>query len=234
LCDECAQKRSRPARPFWSGGSEVVSLAGALGWAERNRRWLAILVALIVPWVWLVGLDRMLRRTRWVYGGHAAIALGAKAKRPSVPLALLVPVAFGPDWIEWFFTAFGHRNQEISHSLVSVGIVATLVARVDGATRQDWPGARAVGVTSAAHWPADFFTGRKPTWPGGPTIGLYAYARPLLDFELEVATIIVCWIAYEQSLPPESRHRSIRYLVPLGLVAMHIAFLYATSPVLRP
>ena len=43
-------------------------------------------------------------------------------------MALLVPVAFAPDWIEWFFDPTGHRNREISHSLVSVGIGATIVA----------------------------------------------------------------------------------------------------------
>jgi hypothetical protein len=169
-----------------------------------------------------------------VYAGHAALALFAKAKRPRVPLALLVPVAFAPDWIEWIFTAFGHRNQEISHSLVSVGIGATLVALIYGAMGRGSTDAIVVWLTYVSHWAADFITGMKPTWPGGPTVGLYLYTKPFLDAAIEFTVIAVCWLAYRRSLPPELRQRAMGWLMPVGLVAMHIAFLLATSPVLRP
>jgi len=169
-----------------------------------------------------------------VYAGHAALALLAKAKRPRVPLAVLVPVAFAPDWIEWIFTAFGRRNQEISHSFVSIGIGATLVALIYGLSRRDRSGAFIVWLTYASHWPADFFTGLKPTWPGGPTVGLYLYKQPLADAAIEFAVIALCWLAYRQSIPAVARQRAIGWLMPLGLVAMHVAFLFATNPALRP
>ena len=169
-----------------------------------------------------------------MYAGHAALALFAKAKRPRVPLALLVPVAFAPDWIEWIFSAFGHRNQQISHSLISVGIGAPLVALIYGATQRDWSGALAVWLTYASHWAADFLTGRKPTWPNGPMVGLYLYTKPAVDATIEFAVIAVCWFVYRQSLPRESRQRMVGWLIPVGLVAMHIAFLAATNPDLRP
>jgi len=169
-----------------------------------------------------------------VYAGHAALALLAKAKRPRVPLAVLVPVAFAPDWIEWVLTAFGRRNQELSHSLVSIGIVATLVALIYALSRRDRSGAFAVWLTYVSHWAADFFTGLKPTWPGGPTVGLYLYKRPIADAAIEFAVIALCWIAYRQSIPAVVRHRAIGWLVPFGLVAMHVAFLFATNPALRP
>lgn len=169
-----------------------------------------------------------------MYAGHAAIALLAKGKRPRVPLALLVPVAFAPDWIEWICAAFGNRNPQISHSLVSVGIGATLVALIYGAARRDWSGAFAVALTYASHWPADFLTGLKPTWPGGPTVGLYWYARPVYDLSIEILLIAAAWIAYRRSLPPESERRQMAWLVPGGLVVMQLAFLAATAPVLRP
>jgi membrane-bound metal-dependent hydrolase YbcI (DUF457 family) len=169
-----------------------------------------------------------------VYAGHAALALLAKAKRPRVPLALLVPVAFAPDWIEWASDALGHRNREISHSLLSVGVCATVVALTYGAARRDWSGSLAVWLAYASHWPADFLTGKKPTWPGGPTVGLYLYTKPVVDAAIEFAVIAVCWLAYRQSLPPESRQRAIAWLVPAGLAVMHVAFLLATSPVVRP
>jgi hypothetical protein len=169
-----------------------------------------------------------------VYAGHAALALLAKSRRPRIPLAVLIPVAFAPDWIEWIFSAAGLRNQEISHSLVSIGIGATLVALVYGVSQRDWSGALIVWLTYVSHWAADFFTGLKPTWPGGPTVGLYLYKTPVADAAIEFAVIAVCWFAYRRSLPAPSRQRAMGWLVPLGLVAMHVAFLFATNPALRP
>ena len=42
-----------------------------------------------------------------MYAGHAGIALYAKSRAQRVPIALLVPVAFAPDWIQWTLIAFG-------------------------------------------------------------------------------------------------------------------------------
>ena len=65
-----------------------------------------------------------------MYAGHAALATLAKSFRVRVPMALLVPVAFAPDWIEWLCDAAGYGNREISHSLVAVGIGACLTSLV--------------------------------------------------------------------------------------------------------
>lgn len=148
-------------------------------------------------------------------------------------MALLVPVAFAPDWIEWFFDAVGHRNREISHSLVSVGIGATLVALAYLLATRQRADAAAVWLTYVSHWPADYITGLKPTWPGGPTVGLYLYARPIPEFFVEAVVVIVCWFAYRRSLPVAARHRSVGLLIPVGLIAMQIAFLAVSNPSLR-
>ena len=168
-----------------------------------------------------------------MYAGHAALATLAKGARPRIPMALLVPVAFAPDWIEWFFDAVGHRNREISHSLVSVGIGATLVALAYLLATRQRADAAAVWLTYISHWPADYITGLKPTWPGGPTVGLYLYARPVPEFFVEAAVVIVCWFAYRRSLPVAARHRSVGLLIPVGLIAMQIAFLAVSNPSLR-
>ena len=157
----------------------------------------------------------------------------AKSARPRIPIALLIPVAFAPDWIEWFFDAAGHRNRVISHSLVSVGIGATLVALAYFVATRERTDAVAVWLTYVSHWPADFITGLKPTWPGGPTVGLFMYARPYPEFLIEVGVILVCWFAYRRSLPVAARHRGVGLLVPLGLIAMQIAFLAISDPNLR-
>jgi hypothetical protein len=159
-----------------------------------------------------------------VYAGHAALALLAKAKRPRVPIALLVPIAFAPDWIEWIADAFGHHDRAISHSLVSVGIGASLTALIYWLTTRQPADAAVVWLTYVSHWPADFITGLKPTWPGGPTVGLHLYAHPMWDALLECALVVACWLAYRRTLAAPTRRRAILLLIPLGLIAMQIAF----------
>ena len=168
-----------------------------------------------------------------MYAGHAALATLAKGARPRIPIALLVPVAFAPDWIEWFLDGVGQRNRELSHSLVSVGIGASVVALVYFVVTRARMDAIAVWLTYVSHWPADFITGLKPTWPGGPTVGLFLYSRPELDTVLESLVVGVCWLVYRRSLPVESRNRRVGLLVPFGLIAMQIAFLATMVPALR-
>jgi hypothetical protein len=71
--------------------------------------------------------------------------------------------------------------------------------RAPGAAR-----ARAALVAAgayAAHWACDFVTGHKPTWPGGPVVGLDLYRRPYADFVLEAAVVVVGWALWRQTLP---------------------------------
>jgi hypothetical protein len=198
-----------------------------------------------------------------VFAGHAALALFAKSRAPRIPIALLVPVAFAPDWIELIGEAFHQYNRELSHSIVSVGIGATVVAlayaavvilrersdqtiatesgRSFASLRMTGGSLRMTGgslrmttlvlwLTYVSHWPADFITGIKPTWPGGPTVGLLIYAHPLGDILVECALIVVCWLAYTRSLPTVSRKRAINFLIPLGLIGMQIVFEAIQSP----
>jgi len=159
-----------------------------------------------------------------VYAGHAALALLAKAKRPRVPIALLVPIAFAPDWIEWIADALGHHDRAISHSLVSVGIGASLTALIYWLTTRQRADAAIVWLTYVSHWPADFITGLKPTWPGGPMVGLLLYTHPVWDALLECALVVACWLAYRRTLAARTRRRAILLLIPLGLIGMQIAF----------
>jgi hypothetical protein len=56
-----------------------------------------------------------------------------------------------------------------------------------------------------SHAAGDYLTGLKPTWSGGPMIGLELYRRPLIDFVIE-STVVVCgWLVYRQSLPLQQR-----------------------------
>lgn len=168
-----------------------------------------------------------------MYAGHAALATLAKGVRPRIPLALLIPVAFAPDWIEWLLGAVDRHNRELSHSLVSIGIGATVVAIVYLLVTRAGVDAMTVWLTYVSHWPADFITGQKPTWPGGPIVGLFLYRHQAIDGIIECTVVLLCWLVYRRSLPVESRSRALGLLIPVGLIAMHMAFLATSNPALR-
>lgn len=107
--------------------------------------------------------------------GHAGAALVAKRVRPAVPLLLLMIAAYGPDIVEVTLRPFGLYNRELSHSLVAVAVGATMMAGGWMVARRDARDAAAIWLTYASHWPLDFITGHKPTWPGGPVVGLDLY-----------------------------------------------------------
>jgi hypothetical protein len=166
-----------------------------------------------------------------VYVGHAALALLAKGKRPRISIALLVPLAFAPDWIEWTVDQFGWPNAKLlSHSLVSVAIGASLAALLYWVVRRRGVDALAVGATYASHWPADFITGIKPTWPGGPTVGLMLYNHLIYDLIVEALIVLAAWFVYRKSLPGPVRNHRVVWLVPLGLIAMQVLFAAVQDP----
>lgn len=167
-----------------------------------------------------------------MYAGHVALATLAKARRPRIPIALLVPVAFAPDWIEWVLKGFGNENRMWSHSLVSVAIGSCVVAFVYWAATRQAGDSVVVALTYLSHWGADFITGIKPTWPGGPWVGLMLYDHAIGDVIVECGLIVLCWLAYRRSLPAVSRGRAIALLVPLGLIAMQIGFAAIQNPTL--
>jgi hypothetical protein len=135
--------------------------------------------------------------------GHAGVALAAKRFSPRVPLWLLLCAAYGPDGVEMIFRAFGNYNTEISHSLVSVGLCATLVAGAYAARTRDLSGAAALWLTYALHWPADFITGHKPTWPGGPEVGLDLYTHRKLVWLVDLAAFAAGWMIYRRPSSPQ-------------------------------
>jgi hypothetical protein len=168
-----------------------------------------------------------------VYAGHAALAMLAKGVRPRISFAVLVPVAFAPDWIEWILSATGRTNRVLSHSLVSVALGATLVALMYWAVKRSPRDAAIVWLTYVSHWPADFITGTKPTWPGGPDVGMSMYGDPIADIAVEWSLIMICWFVYRRSLPPKGHAAKIGWLMPIGLMAMQVGFHALLKPEVR-
>jgi hypothetical protein len=166
-----------------------------------------------------------------VYAGHAAIALVAKARRPNIPIGVLVAVSFGPDWIAWVFDLLHRRNELISHSLVSLAIGATLSAVAYFIATRDSRDSAVVALTYLLHWPADFITGIKQTWPGGPEVGLHIYEHPFADFLIESVVVIACWLVYRMSVPAARRRLSL--LIPAGLIMLQVGFGLIQQPAIR-
>ena len=140
--------------------------------------------------------------------GHAGVAVAAKRFGPRVPLWLLLCAAYAPDIIEVGLRPFGLYNRELSHSLVSVGIGAASLAVIYAAVRRDGRGAICLWSVYLLHWPADFITGHKPTWPGGPIVGLDLYDRPVLVWIVDLAILAAgCWV-YGKGRKPAVPHGS--------------------------
>src|SRR4051812_21725288 len=138
--------------------------------------------------------------------GHAGVALVAKRASPRVPLWLLLGAAYGPDALEITGRVFGHYDTVLSHSLVSIGVCATLLAGAYAAWTRDLSGAAILWLTYVLHWPADFITGHKPTWPGGPVVGLDYYEHRTGVWVLDLAVFGAGWLFYRRPhAPPEPR-----------------------------
>jgi hypothetical protein len=160
--------------------------------------------------------------------GHTAIALAAKRARPSVPLPALLAAAYGPDVIEITLLALW-RGAKVpaafgSHSIPAVALGAVVVAVAFWIWRRDILGATLLAVTYGSHWAADLLTGSgKPTWDGGPHVGLALYEYPALDFAVEsgllLAVWILCWPARRRSKP-----RAVLVAAPVALLLVQMVF----------
>jgi hypothetical protein len=73
------------------------------------------------------------------------------------------------------------------------------------------------GAVTVSHVLADYVTGLKPTWPGGPAIGLELYSHPLGDLAVETGLLALGWLLYRRSLPPESRSSCLTWALLLLL-----------------
>jgi hypothetical protein len=105
--------------------------------------------------------------------------------------------------------------------LVSVGaIVAGAAAAWRAPAHARRRAALLVGGLYLAHWLCDAITGRKPTWPGGPIVGLDLYRRPVADFAFEAAVVAAGWLLWRGSLPSGGRRVLERALPWLALAAL--------------
>ena len=121
--------------------------------------------------------------------------MAARSRSASVPLLALVVASIFPDVIDFVTAALRicGPNGLYSHSLPSIAIQMVVL----GAIAATWLRSPAAGAAMAAmvllHLGADYITGLKLLWPGGPVVGLNLYSYPAADFVLEAAVTVAGW-----------------------------------------
>ncbi len=142
-----------------------------------------------------------------MYLGHVGIALGAKGVRRDIGLPVLLIATYAPDWIDsglCLAGAFDPRGM-MSHSLPAVALLCAIALTMYRVKRGDMVSGLIVAGVVVSHMVLDWITGYKPTWPGGPMIGLRLYAHPTADLILESVVIVVGAFLYRRSLPARAR-----------------------------
>lgn len=142
-----------------------------------------------------------------MYIGHVGAALGAKRVRGSIGLLVLLVATYTPDWVDTGLCLAGAYNPEgmLSHSIPAIALFAVLGFAVYATATRDWRSALVIAAVIVSHILLDWITGYKPTWPGGPMIGLQLYDHPIADFIAEGVVIVVGALLYARTLPPRKR-----------------------------
>lgn len=160
-----------------------------------------------------------------MYAGHIGFGLGAYSFRKTLPLWLLLVAAQVPDWLDAGFCVADidrGANGLYTHGFIPVAAAAVVAAIFTYALTRDAAGALIVALVVASHWGLDYFTGIKPTWPGGPIVGMNLYARPAVDVAFESATILAGWLLYRRTLPEAVRNHGWTYATLFALCALQV------------
>jgi hypothetical protein len=152
-----------------------------------------------------------------MYAGHVGIAIGATARRPDLPLVVLILASLLPDLLV----------QPIFHTAPAV---AALVVLTYAAARLRWDaGAGALlAALVVSHFLVDLLTSHLRVWPNSDLeIGLGLYDLPRADFALEAVVIGAGWLAWRHALdrpnPKRTRPMLILLLVCQAAFAIFVS-----------
>lgn len=158
-----------------------------------------------------------------MYVGHLGIALGARGLRRDAPLWLLVAATQACDWVQAVGCIVAPSASAMwSHSIPAVAVIAAIMGVAAFGLTRSRGAAVAIAATAVSHVLADYITGNKPTWPGGPMIGLSLYDRPAADLAVETLVVTVGWLLYRRSLDREARTRSLTWVLLALLVGVQL------------
>lgn len=134
-----------------------------------------------------------------MFAGHLGIALCARRARRAPSLALLALATYLPDVVEIALVVLGagqQRSSMLSHSVPAVLALAIVMGVTSGAIARDRRAGAVAALLVLSHVLVDYITGSKPSWPGGPSLGLMLYRRPVWDFTLELTVIAAGTLAW--------------------------------------
>jgi hypothetical protein len=134
-----------------------------------------------------------------MFVGHFGIAEIGKGARRDLSFGWLIVAAYLPDLARLALAPFTDQIDMVSHSILSVALLAMAIAGLWMVRGGNAKGACVLAASCLLHWPADMFTGCKPTIPGGPWIGFVNYRRPLSDITLELALLTGGWVLCRRS-----------------------------------
>ncbi|HUQ99214.1 MAG TPA: metal-dependent hydrolase [Gemmatimonadaceae bacterium] len=142
-----------------------------------------------------------------MYIGHVGAALAAKRVRKSIGLLVLLVATYTPDWVDTGLCVVRRYNDDqlYSHSIPAVLLFALIAFALYALVSRDAKGALVVGAVILSHMFLDWITGYKPTWAGGPMIGLRLYDHPMADFVIEALVIALGAALYARTLPARAR-----------------------------
>lgn len=160
-----------------------------------------------------------------MYAGHLGFALGAYSFRKTIPLWLLLIAAQFPDWLDAGMCIVNQNRGPMglyTHGFQALTLSAFGLAALYVIVRRDLIGAGIVALTVLSHYGLDYFTGLKPTWAGGPIVGLSLYSYPIVDLILETITIFIGWTLYRRTFPKEARSSLTVYAVLIALIGFQV------------
>ncbi len=129
--------------------------------------------------------------------GHLGLALGARAVDPDAPLGWLVAASLAPDVLDLGIAATGACNPDgvYTHSLAAIAATALVLGAAAAWRTRSGRTALVIAALVASHLLADYVTGLKALWVGGPVIGLNLYDTWWADFAVEAPLIVGGWWA---------------------------------------
>lgn len=135
--------------------------------------------------------------------GHVGAALAGKRARRTIGLLVLLIATYIPDWADVSLCLAGVSNPMgmLTHSIPAVFLFMLVAFVAYAAATRDWTGSVVIALVILSHMLLDWITGSKPTWPGGPMIGLELYDHPIADFLVEAIVIGIGAILYGRTLP---------------------------------
>lgn len=127
--------------------------------------------------------------------GHLGVAMAARARWPRLPLFAIAVAAFVPDIVDFVTAALRICGEKglYSHSLPAIVIEVVVAGGVAAVWRRSPAAGAMVAAMIVLHLVADFITGEKLLWSGGPIVGLNLYDYPIADFVLETVVTYAGW-----------------------------------------